>query len=301
MAPDAAAVLPCPTDPAAGVRVAGKGTAMGLFDRLRGARSEGPASIAPSAPRPAVVEVHDPDEPFVDPEVRAHIDRLTAAAGADPSALGPAEFDAALTTRLVGQVDLPDDPRYHYVSPFAEHIAEVLTLDLPGAVVTLREDRLHGHGHAVPTLLAHGRRNLRRLMETERIETRRLGRGRWTCPAFVGDSPYTGSFARFLNEAVAQWLPEADTGNGIIFAVPNRHTVLAHPCATADETRAALDLVPEYAFRLNREVRGQVSPHVYHWYHREISVITVEEGEGTLRVETTPLLDRMVGRVRDAG
>lgn len=273
---------------------------MRLFDRLRGSRPVDPSPDDPSTtPPPAVLEVLDPE--LLDPELRAHVDRLTTAAGHDPDALAPEAFDAALTARLVGQDELPADRRFHYLHAFAPHIAEVVTLDLPGLVVTLGEDRLSSHGHTLPTLVSRARRNLRALMDTEDVRPTRLGRGRRACPALVGDSAYTGSFARFLNEAVARWLPEADTQNGIVFAVPNRHTILVHPCASADDARAALDVVPDHAQRLHRDGPGPVSPHTYHWYHREISVVTVADAGGALHVEPNAVLERVVGRTRAAG
>lgn len=279
---------------------------MGLFDRWRASTPDQPTTPSPGTPRPDVLEITDPDavvldDIAVDDSVREHLARLTEAADTDAGSLSPQEFDAALTSRLVSQDDLPVDRRYRYVAPFTEHVAEVLTLDLPGAVVTLDEARLAASGRPLPKLIGLGRRNLQRHLETEKVEVVRFGGLRSQGRAVIGDSPYTASAARFLGEAMLRWMPEADTGNGVVFALPNRHTILLHPCSTAAQIRSALDVLPGEAQRWHAAGPGPLSPHVYHWYHREVSVLTFEEPDGSLTVETTPLLEGILGQSRHVG
>lgn len=278
---------------------------MGLFDRWRASTPDQQMTPSPGSPRRDVLEINDPDAVghdgiAVDDAVREHLARLSAAADTDAGTITPQEFDEALTSRLVSYDDLPPDARYHYVAPFTDHVAEVLTLDLPGTVVTLDTDRLAASGRPLPKLIGLGRRNLQRHLETEPVEVVRVG-GRGGCTAVIGDSPYTASAARFLSEAMLRWLPDADTGNGVVFALPNRHTILLQPCSSAAETRAALEVVPAEAQRWHAAGPGPLSKHVYHWYHREVSVLTAEQPDGSLAVETTPLLEGILGHTRHAG
>ncbi|WP_299441784.1 hypothetical protein [uncultured Phycicoccus sp.] len=276
---------------------------MGLFDRWRapeGAAAHTTSSAA--ATEHSQLSDPEPDAQRFDDMVQTYMARLDYAAGTDVGDLTPAEFQSALTTRLVAQDSLPDDPEYHYITPFAPHIAEVLTLDLPAAVVTLPHERLLATGRHHSALVSRGRTNLARLLETSEVEVTRLGGPRYSCLALVGASPYTASFARLLTEAMYRWLPEADTGNGVVFALPHRHAIVLQTCTTPAETRAALDLVPGHARELFEASSAPVSPHVFHWYHREISCLTTDVGDGALELTTTPLLEGMLGRSsRQAG
>lgn len=280
---------------------------MGLFDRWRAPEDAaattthaptvtGASRVAPGDPR--VVDTEHGDRLF-DDMVRAHLAQLDSVAETDfdveLDALTPQAFQEALTTRLVGQASLPDDPRFHYITPFAPHIAEVLTLDLSSAVVTMPEDRLLAAGRHHSALVARGRKNLGRIMENSQVEVTRLGGHRRSCLALVGDSPYTASFARLLTEAMYRWLPDLDAGNGVVFALPHRHAILLQSCATPAETRNALDVVPGHARELYESSSAPVSPHVYHWYHREIACLTSELDDGSLQLTTTPLIDGMLG------
>ncbi|NHA67007.1 hypothetical protein [Phycicoccus flavus] len=273
---------------------------MRLFDRWRA--SAGTTTPSSSTPRRTVAEVHDTDDAALDDVVRAHLERLTAAAENSPDTLGPREFEAALTSRLVAQRDLPPgDRRYQYVTPFAPHVAEVLTLDLPMAVVTLPQERVAVGQRSFSALVSIGRQNLERTLRTAEVEVRAVGDRRSACRTVVGDSPYTGSFARFLSEAAARFLPGADTGNGVVFAVPDRHALVLSPCTTAPVTAAALEHVPAQARLLFDTGSGPVSPHVYHWYHRRLTCLTTEEPDGSLSLTTTPVLDTVLGATRRPG
>ncbi len=276
---------------------------MGLFDRRRApAGGQSRFTGAPAAPiRHPFVPVPDVDAggPELDEVMRAHLERLTAAAETDVDSLTTEQFDAALTTRLVARDRLHGTGLgFSYTVPFTEHIDEVLTLDLPTTVVTLPDSRIAATRRQLHTLVDIGRANLVREMEAADVRAVRLGSPRHSVTALVGDSPYTGSFARFLLDAVDRWLPEADLHGGIVFAVPHRHAVLLKTCATPAEARDALELVPVYAAEMYADGAGPVTPHVYHWYHREVSCLTHEREDGSLELRTTPLLDGILGRSR---
>jgi hypothetical protein len=273
---------------------------MGLFDRWR-APAGGSAqstTTSPSVRRPLLpVPDVDADGASLDEAVRAHLERLTAAAETDVDSLTVEQFDAALTSRLVARDRLHGTGLgFSYVVPFTDHIDEVLTLDLPTTVVTLPDSRLAATRRTMSTLMEIGRSNLVREMDTADVEVVRLGSGRRTVTALVSDSAYTASFARFLMEAVARWMPKADLHGGIVFAMPHRHAIVLQTCATPAETRLALELVPAFAAEMYDDGTGPVSPHVYHWYHREITCLTEEQEDGSLEVRPTPLLEGMLGR-----
>jgi hypothetical protein len=282
-------------------------TAMGLFDRFKTSQTR--TDIAPlesvvraEPGRMRLVPDVDDETSHFERSVREHLERLTAAADCDIASLSTEEFDAALTSRLVGAERIQStELGFSYASHFAEHIHEVLTLDLPTAVVTLPDSRIADTGRRVPSLVNKGRNNLLDLLETTSVDVQRVGEGNRGVYAVMGDSPYTASFARFLNDAAHRWLPDVDDRNGFVFAVPYRHAILLQPCSTPAEIRDALDLVPEYAQRLHAEGVSPVSVHAYHWLGRQITCLTTEEDDGTITVQPTEVLEQLMGLGRRAG
>ena len=276
---------------------------MGLFDRWKAPKDdEGSAHTVPDVPaepdhRPirVVPDLDDDAGPFSD-DVREHLERLTAAADADIASLEPGAFDAAITTRLVGAERIQSTGLgFTYATRFADHIHEVLTLDLPSAVVTLPDSRIAESGRRLPSLVNRGRSNLMALLESTPVDVEHVtegGRGLYTV---IGDSPYTASFARFLNDAAHRWLPDADTTNGWVFALPYRHAIVIQPCSTAAEVRDGLELVPAWAQRMHADGVSPVSMHTYHWVDRQITCLTEEHEDGSLSVRPSPRLEQVLG------
>ena len=281
---------------------------MGLFDRFktsqpRSAEITSPEAVVRSEPTQMrlVPDVDDETNEFED-SVREHLERLTAAADSDIASLSHAEFDAALTSRLVGAERIQSTGLgFSYASRFAEHIHEVLTLDLPTAVVTLPDSRIAEIGRRIPSLVNRGRNNLLDLLETTPVDVQRVGEGSRSVYAVMSDSPYTASFARFLNDAAHRWLPDVDDRNGFVFALPYRHAIILQPCSTPAEIRDALELVPDYAQRMHGEGVSPVSVHAYHWLGRQITCLTTEEADGTMSVQPTEVLEQVMGLGRRAG
>ena len=274
---------------------------MGLFDRWRLPQdrevSTAPLSVPPepTAPVRLVPDVDDDTGPFAD-SVREHLERLTAAADSDIASLDPGAFDAALTTRLVGAERIhATGLGFSYATHFADHVHEVLTLDLPSAVVTLPDSRLAESGRRLPSLVNRGRSNLMNLLESTPVDVEHVtegGRGLYTV---MSDSPYTASFARFLTLAAQRWLPDANPVNGWVFAIPYRHAIVLQPCSTAADVRDALELVPAWAQRMHADGISPVSVHTYHWIDRQISCLTTEEDDGSLSVHPSPVLEQVLG------
>ena len=281
---------------------------MGLFDRFKTSQTptaeitspEAVTDLEPTHMR-LVPDVDDATNEFEE-SVREHLERLTAAADSDIALLSTEEFDAALTSRLVGAERIQSTGLgFSYASHFADHVHEVLTLDLPSAVVTLPDSRIAETGRRVPSLVNRGRNNLLDLLSTTPVDVHRVGEGGRSVYAVMSDSPYTASFARFLNEAAHRWLPDADDRNGFVFALPYRHAIILQPCSTPSEIRDALDLVPEYAQRLNADGVSPVSLHTYHWFGRQISCLTTEEADGSISIRPNEVLEQQLGLNRRAG
>ena len=279
---------------------------MSLFDRLfsRASTTTTPVlALAPPPPPPTVPDV-DNDDSGLPHDVRTHLEALTRAAELDVDDLLPEEWDAALTSRLVDSDRLDSTGLdFHYASAFASHLREVLTLDLPSAVITLPDERVADRGVRLARLLDRGRRNLQAQMRMSDAELHQVGHAGRTVQVLVGDSPYTASYARFLSEAVDRWHPEADQHGGIVFAMPHRHALVYHTCATPQEARDALELVPAQAEAMHTEGLSPVSPHLYYWLDRDVTCLTERQRDGSLELRIPPFLAGMLrgGRHRAAG
>ncbi|MFL6081359.1 MAG: hypothetical protein ACJ714_15625 [Ornithinibacter sp.] len=234
--------------------------------------------------------------------VRAHLRRLSAAADAHVAALSTAEFDAALTSRLVAAEQLQStDLGFSYAFPFTAHIHEVLTLDLPTTVVTLADSRIAATRRPVPSLLGTGRANLLALLGSTEFDVQPVSQDGSSVYAVTGESPYTASFVRLLDDAASRWLPELDVSNGFVFAVPHRHAVILQPCSSAVQVHDALELVPAHAQRLYDEGASPVSVHTYHWLAGRVTCLTRQAEDGTLRVQPAEPLEQVLGLRRWAG
>lgn len=280
---------------------------MGLFDRFRaprtGSEAAAPSTVSEPPPPPRRLVPDIDDEPGVmSHSVREHLERLTAAADADIASLDHAAFDAALTSRLVSAERIHSTGLgFSYAGHFADHVHEVLTLDLPSAVVTLPDSRILESGRRLPSLVNRGRTNLLELLEGSTIDVERVTEGRRGLWTVMGDSPYTASFARFLNDAAHRWLPDVDDRNGWVFALPYRHAILLQPCGSAAEVRDALELVPDWAQRMHADGISPLSQHTYHWVDRRITCLTTEQEDGTMSVHPSPVLEQVLGLGRRAG
>jgi hypothetical protein len=273
---------------------------MGLFDRFR-MPSEASGSTPPVRATSPVPDVNDFSAPFED-WIRDHLARLTDAAESDIDALSAVEFDEALTTRLAGAARLAETGLgFDYARPFADGVVEVLSLDLPDAVVTLPDERVAALGRQVPSLMALGLVNLRRLLVQTPVDVVRLRAGVSACLLVHGDSPYIASFASLLDDAVPRWVEGADLSNGVVFAVPHRHAIVLQTCSTAAQTRSALELVPWHAAQLFGEGVGPVSPHAYHWLDGRVTTLTRSSRAGGLRTVPSPFLASLLDSHRRAG
>jgi hypothetical protein len=281
---------------------------MGLFDRTRSAEDraehgrlgDGSGTLSPLSRR---ADIHATAATAgIDAEVREHLDRLVAVADTDLDGLTTEQFDSMLTSRLVGSHGVHASGfEFSYATPFADHVHEVLSLDLPSTVVMLPDTRVAETSRRLPALVERARQNLATLAVTSTVDVERVGDGDGAIWGLVGDSPYTASFARFLDLMVRRLLPDTDPRHGFVFAIPYRHAILVQPCATPREARDALELVPAYADALYADGAGPLSRHTYHWLDRRISCLTREDADGSLVMAPTPFLQQLLDPRRHAG
>ncbi len=282
---------------------------MSLFDRLKGLgsgagrhRAAKSAELRVPAARALRVPDLDDDTSRWSESVRDHLESLTATAEPDAAALSPEEFASSLTSRLVDADRIHStDLGFDYATPFIEGVHEILTLDLPAAVIAVPDAGIVRTGRRLPRLVDIGRRNLQHLLATTSVEVATAGeptRRVWT---ICSDSPYTASFARFLADGVRQWLPDVDDHNGFVFALPHRHAIVLQPCPTPREAAVALDLVPAVAAAMRTDGVAPVSVDVFHWLARRVECLTSEEPDGSVTLTANPFLQGVLDRGRPAG
>jgi hypothetical protein len=254
------------------------------------------------APRTMGVPDLDDDTSRWSESVRDHLESLAAAALPDGAPVDPERLESTLTSRLV------DADRIHstglgfeYATPFIDGIHEILTLDLPSAVVALADDRIETTGRRRPRLIDIGRGNLHRRLESTDVDVARAGEPTRRVWVVSSDSPYTASFARFLADGVRQWLPDVDDHNGFLFALPHRHAIVLAPCATPRETAAALDLVPAVAREMRMEGVAPVSLDTFHWLARRVEPLMMLERDEALGLRPTAFLQGVLDRGRPGG
>ena len=204
-------------------------------------------------------------------DTRAQRDALDRAAGATPDDLGPEEFDAALTSRLVGAERLDASGRpFGYASAYAPGLLEVLALDLPSAVVLLDDEQVARRGLPVPRLLELGRVGLQRLMGTTPPVRHEVTDGGRSVHVLLGESPFTASFARFISDALTLWHPDADLSGGMVFSLPHRHAVVYQMCATEQQTRDAVEIVPAQAAAMRTDDAPDLPTDTFFWLDRHV-------------------------------
>ncbi|MEO6791782.1 MAG: hypothetical protein ABI187_12520 [Ornithinibacter sp.] len=260
-----------------------------------------PALIVPAVPTMRIPDVDDDTSRWSE-SVRDHLETLAGAVSLDRSSLPTQELEAALTSRLVDADRIHStDLGFGYATAFIDGVHEILTLDLPSAVVALPDARVASIGRRLPRLVDIGRGNLHRRLERTPVQVERAGeptRRVWT---ITSDSPYTASFARFLADAVREWLPDLDDHNGFVFAIPHRHAIVLQSCATPRETAVALDLVPAVATAMRTEGVAPVSLDTFHWLARRVECLSVTDPDGIHVVQPTPFLQDVLDRGRPGG
>jgi hypothetical protein len=183
---------------------------------------------------------------------------------------GPEEARAALRARLVD--DDFTGGRDHPLAEWriAEDLRLVLAYDLPTRVVVPpREDVLEWGSEAELFDLALTQTRAETGLELERFDYDEQDRvlSIW---ALTGDSFFTASHVIWADELD----PPAPEG-GVLVAVPNRHTVLAHPIRDLAVV-SAVTLMHGAARGAWEQGPGSLSPHLYWLHERELERLQID-------------------------
>ncbi len=196
--------------------------------------------------------------------VRGHVHRIYSATRdrRDPAELPVEDVLARVRLRAVGTATLPQDWRaaHGYGRVVADDVVELLCLDEPHTVVTLRQRAVDAFG--VDVLRRAGLENLLR-EPIDAVDVLDVGDGAQV-HAVLGDSMYTASRILVLPDLLRRVYGEREYPDGVLVAAPLRHQVLLHPVDGPAVLPAATALV-----RLARtgfaEGVGSVTPNVYWW------------------------------------
>lgn len=186
-----------------------------------------------------------------------------------------------LLLRLWATHDLPHPPECEI--PLAPGLAGLISIDHPEYVETLTRSRdieaLGGWERAVH--LAH--HNLVRV------------RADRTWAERVGDARLLASVGGFYNASRVLDMPHLlksdflvdQPSHGVLFTVPNRHLVVAHPLQ-GPGLFEALGALADLAEREYENAAGGISPHVWFWRDGQVEQTTSQHDDG-LCVDATGL------------
>lgn len=180
------------------------------------------------------------------------------------------EIYAGLRLKLTSTWGLSEDERGIIdgatIDPFAENVAVALVLDTENAIQTVALSKAEKFDD-VPSLRRAATANLRSELQTADIQivyhegsAQMPGGHFWS---FESDSFYLGSAPLLLEEVLAEWVPEMDQSNGILFAMPNRHLMLAREVTTGNDLLQGLQSVAMVAARFAMERSHPISSSVY--------------------------------------
>lgn len=161
--------------------------------------------------------------------------------------------------------------------PFAESLVTMLAIDLPSSVGTVHLDDLDAWGIDEEEAWDLAFDNL--FDEPLPSFTRmRVGRGTTAVRvhAWRGDSFFTASRAIDLEEVVGEI-----GANGMLVAMPNRHTLLTHAVDDGDVLHAVQHLIP-VARGLHRQGPGSLSAHLYWWNDGDLRWLPVSADDSTI-------------------
>ena len=167
-------------------------------------------------------------------------------------------------------------------SRFADHIHEVLTLDLPyrgrhAARLPHRRDRAPHPEPGQP-----GPQQPLGCSRPPRSTCSASPRAAAACTPCIGDSPTPRASRASSTTPPTAGCPDADDRNGFVFALPYRHAIVLQPCSTAgrDPRRARAGARPTRSGCTPTGV-SPVSMHAYHWLGRQITCLTTEDEDGS--------------------
>ncbi|HYO86755.1 MAG TPA: hypothetical protein VES01_09925 [Dermatophilaceae bacterium] len=202
-----------------------------------------------------------PDDAWLD-IIRAHVGAaLSVHSG---SRTIPASVLTSVKLRLVAVDALPSLENLPHCHAVAPGLVEVLTVDLPQAVITPTSADLSRYG-ATLQLVASARSNLLDVLDKSLSVATIRTRDGLSFTEVHGRSFHIASLALVMPEVLTCLDPDADARHGVFVAVPNRHQLAFRVVCGLS---SLMSLRPLAAFAQSRFEGGvdPISPNVY-WVH----------------------------------
>lgn len=188
------------------------------------------------------------------------------------------ELTAGLYLRLADAGSLPDPGELGYARQVAPGLFEVLAVDLPDSVATLRKDDVAALG-PLGELTELGRANLLGLLDTDGLAAATVtDAGDVSFTEVTGGSFFTASLALTIRETVRRFSGD-DWGRAALVAVPCRRQLLYH---VLDGRRSAPSLSEMFSRARTgfHDGSGPLSPNVYLVRDRRWLPVTSVEDDG---------------------
>lgn len=161
--------------------------------------------------------------------------------------------------RIQAVDSLPNPEWFPSATILSDVLVSIAVLDTPTVVQTVPEDRYDEVG-GLERWRAAGRASTRRLIDTEELEHAVIDPSTGV-HVVMGESFFTASLALHLPDVMARF-GVADTGRGVVVALPFRHQIAFHPVVGAASVEAIQQLF-QLAMRNFAESPGGVTPHLH--------------------------------------
>lgn len=226
------------------------------------------------------------------PVVAAHVDHLLHPPP-DPADLSVDELLDLVVLRVAALDQLPDEFRdsLRYATPVADGLLQVLVADFPTTVTTLADAEVERVG--LDRLLAVGRERL--LAEPAGLEVLELAGGA-RLEMLTGDSVYVASKVLVLADVLRTLHGERTYPDGVLVAVPDRHSLMLHVPVDARVVDALQSMAGGTA-DIWSSAAGGVSPSVFWWRDGELTRVSGVDADGRVAVEVRDGLGDVLNRL----
>jgi hypothetical protein len=196
---------------------------------------------------------------------------VSAAPTPEIAKLTDTELLKIIHTQLCSTEDFPVEVD---ASPWASlecfgHMAELLVADLPEMEIPLSEADVYARDENA--LWTRARENTA-AAQSDRTDKYLTSSGA-TITIATGNSPFFASRVVFIEPLLREVFGDRDYPFGIVFGVPDRHTVVLHPLDDSRSVDAIREVAERTAYEWTQASR-QLSPWIYWWngdYLQEVS------------------------------
>ncbi len=180
-----------------------------------------------------------------------------------------------------------------YGRKWGEGILALIALDAPEGSRYLTDKDLEGAD--AETVRRFATENLRSspVDSRETVEVPDVG----TVTMITGRSVYVASRALVLEDEVAAL---ADDGHGVLFAIPDRHTIHIHVIRDATIV-PTLKMMVNIAAGIFGDAASPMSPHVYWWRNGVVEQLTTITGAKAMTIAASPEFTRVFNAVTETG